>query len=228
MNNNELLIEKYKELEYAITKRYNLPKGASPIPYLESRNDFSKYAKELSYCREVRNFLQHENKINQEFAVIASDEMINKIEEIIEVVNNPVRIKDVYIKLDNVYYKGLGNYVYPSMVSMDHKRYSHIPIVENRKLVGVFSKTSIFKYLLEEDMNILDNDLRFIDINKYISLDEEYYLYTTLNEPVGEVVEEVISNFKQGKRIAMIFVTKDGTDNGELLGLLTPYDILGY
>lgn len=228
MNNNELFIEKYKELEYVITKRYNLSKTISPIAYIEKRNEYDRFDKELEYCREVRNFLQHEGKINSEFAVIASNEMIKKLDEIIEFVKNPIRIKDVFIPLSKVYYKSLDNYVYPSMLSMDYKKYSHIPILKDKKLIGVFSKTSIFKYLLEEDINRLNEDLSFRDIEKYISLDEEYYLYEKLQTPVEEVKEEVIKNFKQGKRIAIIFVTKDGTINSDLLGLLTPYDILGY
>ena len=228
MDNNELFIEKYKELEYAITKRYNLNKTMSPISFVEKRNEYQRFVKELDYCREVRNFLQHESKIDKEFAVIASNEMIEKIKEIIEFVNNPLRIKDVYISIDKVYYKSQGNYVYPSMLSMDYKKYSHIPIIMDKKLIGVFSKTSIFKYLLEEDINRLNDDLKFKDIEKYTSLDEEYYLYTTLENPVEEVIEEVVMNFKRGKRIAIVFVTNDGTVNGELLGLLTPYDILGY
>ena len=225
MNNNELFIEKYKELEYVITKRYNLAKTISPIAYIEKRNEYERFEKELGYCREVRNFLQHEGKINNEFAITASDEMIKKIDEIIEFVKNPIRIKDVYIPLSKVYYKGLNNYVYPSMLSMDYKKYSHIPILKDKKLIGVFSKTSIFKYLLEEDINKLNDDLSFKDIEKYISLDEEYYLYEKLQTPVEEVKEEVVRCFKHNKRVAIIFVTKDGTINSELVGLLTPYDI---
>lgn len=228
MSNNDLFIEKYKELEYEITKRYHLSKTISPIPFIEKRNEYQKYQKELGYCREVRNFLQHEGKINKEFAVIASDEMIDKLIEIIEYVKNPLKIKDVYIPIEKIYYKGLDNYVYPSMLSMDYKKYSHIPILRNKILIGVFSKTSIFKYLLEENVNLLDDNLKFKDLKKYISLDEEYYIYSKIDEDVEEIIEEVVNSFKNGKRVSIIFVTVDGTSNTELLGLLTPYDILGY
>ena len=228
MNNNELFIEKYKELEYVITKRYNLGKTISPIAYIEKRSEYDHFEKELEYCREVRNFLQHEGKINNEFAVTASSEMIKKLDEIIEFVRNPIRIKDVYIPLSKVYYKGLDNFVYPSMLSMDYKKYSHIPILEKGVLVGVFSKTSIFKYLLEEENSNFNEVIKFSDIKKYISLDEEYYLFTTKETPVEDIIEDVISNFRNGKRVAIIFVTDNGFKNGKLVGLLTPYDILGF
>ena len=228
MDNNELFIEKYKELEYEITKRYKLAKTISPIPFIEKKNDYAKYSKELNYCREVRNFLQHESKIDKEFAVIASDEMLEVMDKIIDLVRNPVRIKDVYVSIDKVYYKGLDNYVYPSMISMDYKKYSHIPILEKGKLIGVFSKTSIFKYLLEEENNNFSEYVKFRDVKKYISLNEEYYLFTTLDTPVEDIIEEVVMNFKNGKRIAIIFVTDNGMENGDFVGLLTPYDILGF
>ena len=186
------------------------------------------YSKELNYCREVRNFLQHESKIDKEFAVIASDEMLEVMDKIIDLVRNPVRIKDVYVSIDKVYYKGLDNYVYPSMISMDYKKYSHIPILEKGKLIGVFSKTSIFKYLLEEENNNFSEYVKFKDVKKYISLNEEYYLFTTLDTPVEDIIEEVVMNFKNGKRIAIIFVTDNGMENGDFVGLLTPYDILGF
>ena len=228
MDNNELFIEKYKELEYEITKRYKLAKTTSPISFIEKKSEYAKFAKELNYCREVRNFLQHESKIDKEFAVIASDEMIKVMDEIIDIVKNPARIKDVYVSIDKVYYKGLDNYVYPSMISMDYKKYSHIPIIEKGKLIGVFSKTSIFKYLLEGENNNFSEHIKFKDIKKYISLNEEYYLFTTLDTPVEDIIEEVITNFKNGKRIAIIFVTNNGMENGDFVGLLTPYDILGF
>ena len=227
MNNNELFIEKYKELEYEITKRYHLSKTISPIPFIEKKNEYARFEKELNYCREVRNFLQHESKIKDEFAVIASDEMLEKMDEIIDAVKNPVRIKDVYVSIEKVYYKGLDSFVYPSMVSMDYKKYSHIPILENGTLVGVFSKTSIFKYLLEEENNNFNDFVKFKDIKKYISLNEEYYLFTTKDAPVEEIKDEVIQFFKIGKRVSIIFVTDNGEKDGKLVGLLTPYDILG-
>ena len=172
--------------------------------------------------------MQHESKIDKEFAVIASNEMLEKLDEIINAVKNPVRIKDVYVNIEKVYYKTMDSFVYPSMISMDYKKYSHIPILEKGVLVGVFSKTSIFKYLLEEENSNFNEVIKFSDIKKYISLDEEYYLFTTKETPVEDIIEDVISNFRNGKRVAIIFVTDNGFKNGKLVGLLTPYDILGF
>lgn len=228
MDNNELFIEKYKELEYAIQKRYNLPKSASEIPYLERKEEFQKYKKELEYCREVRNFLQHENKINNEFAVIASDEMIKVLDTIINKVNNPLKLKDICIPFNKIYYRGLNDCVLESILAMNHHLYTHIPILDNKKVVGVLSKTSIFDYILDLGIDNLNKDLLFKDITKYLNIDNECYLFRSKNYLVSDMTNLIADKFKQGKRIEMVFVTSTGDKFGNLEGILTPYDILEY
>lgn len=228
MDNYERFIEKYKELEYEISIRYNVPKNGSEILFLEKRPEFNNYRKELEYCRDVRNFLQHECKIDKEFAVIPSEEMINLITKLIELVKYPVTCLSVCKKIDAIYYKNLNDYVLASMLAMNHKKYTHIPIIENNKIVGVFSKTSIFNFLMEEEMCSLNSSLRFKDILKYISLDSETYIYCDSKISVKEMEEIVINEFRKGKKVSMIFVTSNGKENGDFIGLLTPFDLMGY
>ena len=227
MNNNELFIEKYKELEYLVSIKYNIPKNGSEISFLEKRIEFSNYRKELEYCREVRNFLQHECKIDQEFAVIASNEMINLIDKIIELVKNPITAIKICKKIDQIYYKGLNDYVVSSMLAMNHKKYTHIPIIENKKIVGVFSKTSIFNLLMEEDVCSLNSSVRFKDIINYIKLNSEKYLFCKSDMNVKEMEEIVINEFRNGSKVSMIFVTSNGNEKGDFIGLFTPFDIMG-
>lgn len=228
MDNYERFIEKYKELEYVVSIKYNIPKNGSEISFLERRPEFNKYRKELEYCREVRNFLQHECKIDKEFAVIPSEEMINLIDKIIDLVNNPITCYKICKKVDQIYYKGLNDYVMSSMLAMNHKKYTHIPIIENKKIVGVFSKTSIFNYLMDEDIKNLNSSLKFIDIDKYISLESETYIFCDSKMNVKEMEENVVNEFRKGNKVSMIFITSNGLQNGDFIGLLTPFDIMEY
>lgn len=228
MSNYERFIEKYKKLEYAISLRYNIPKNGSEVSFLERRPEFSNYRKELEYCREVRNFLQHECKIDKEFAIIPSDEMIDLITKIIDLVENPIRCLDICKRINQIYYKGLDDYVVASMLAMNHKQYTHIPIINNNKIVGVFSKTSIFNLLIDEDIEKLNSGLKFKDILKYISLDSETYMYCDSKMNVKEMEEIVVAEFRKGKKVSMIFLTSNGKQNGDFIGLFTPFDLMGY
>ena len=227
MNNYEKFIEKYKELEYVVSKQYNISKNGSEISFLERRPEFSKYRKELEYCRDVRNFLQHETKIDKEFAIIPSDEMIELITKIIDLVKNPITCLKISKKINEIYYKSENDYVVSSMLAMNHKKYTHIPIIENNKVIGVFSKTSIFNLLLEEDISFLNSLLKFKDIKKYISLDTEKYIFCNSDMNVKEMEEKIVSEFRNGNKVSMIFLTSNGKENGEFIGLFTPFDIMG-
>lgn len=227
MDNYERFIEKYKELEYVVSKRYTIPKNGSEISFLERRPEFSKYRKGLEYCRDVRNFLQHETKINKEFAVIPSNEMIDLITKIIDLVENPITCLNVCKQIDQIYYKNLEDYVVASMLAMNHRKYTHIPIIENKKIVGVFSKTSIFNLLLEEDINVLNSSLKFKNIKKYIGLDTEKFMFCDSKMNVKEMEEIIVNQFRNGNKVSMIFLTTNGKEDGDFIGLFTPFDIMG-
>ena len=103
-----------------------------------------------------------------------------------------------------------------------------IPIINNNKIVGVFSKTSIFNLLIDEDIEKLNSGLKFKDILKYISLDSETYMYCDSKMNVKEMEEIVVAEFRKGKKVSMIFLTSNGKQNGDFIGLFTPFDLMGY
>lgn len=229
MQNNEVFIEKYKQLENIIERKYSLQTGQSPFVYIERLSQFSKYRDKIQYCREVRNFLQHEPKINNSFAIYASDEMINLLDELINIITNPKRCKDVCIKINDIFYKGLNNSVSESMLQMSHGKYYHIPILENQILKGVFSSNSLFEYIIKERKFSLDKNLKFIDIIDYIDIkgntSERYYFmkYNDLAEKAKEIFEE---NYKKANRVSIIFLTDNGKSNEKVKGMITLYDVI--
>lgn len=229
MKNVDEFIEKYKILEDAIARKYNLTGNASPIAYIEKRREFSNIALKLSYCREVRNFLQHEPKIKKEFAVIPSNEMISLLDELINYILDLKKCKDIAIDIKNIYYCKLDDYIIESVLNINHLKYTHIPIIENGILKGVFSKTSLFNYMISERKFSLDKNLKFKDIINYININinsSEKYLYCKYNEKVDNIKKIVENNYKNAIKVAIIFLTKNGKENEEILGMITPYDLI--
>lgn len=222
-------IEKYKELENAIENRYNLKQGESPVFYLENRPEYSQMKDKISYCREVRNFLQHENMISNNFAITPSDEMINLITKIIEIVKNPKKAKDICKRIQNVYYKELNDNVFDSMMAMNHRKYSHIPILNNGVVIGVFSKSTVFNYLLDIKEFEISKKLTFRDIKNRIEINidnSEKYVFISEDASIEHVKDVFENSYKNAMRIAMAFVTKNGLQNEKLIGIITPYDLI--
>lgn len=229
--NNKLtdeFLDKYKTLEEAVSRKYKLSAGTSSIAYLEKQKEFSAYQVKLSYCREIRNFLQHEPKINKEFAVTPSKEMITILDELIELVINPPRCKDVAINIKDIYYKSLNDNVLKSIKEMSHGKYSHIPILEDGIVVGVFSKSSLFNYVVKNN-KFIDDNKTFNDIKEYICLrcdGSEHYRFCKYNDKVEDVKRMFEENYKNDNRISIVFLTKNGKKDEKLLGMVTLYDVL--
>lgn len=224
----ERFLDRYKTLEELTSRKYNLSSSASPIAYLEKQKEFASYQIKLAYCRDIRNFLSHEPKISGEFAVTPSEKMIELLEEVTELVMNPPRCKDVAIKIQDIYYKSLRDNVLESIKEMNHGKFSHIPILEDGVVVGVFSKSSLFNYFVENNKFITE-DLCFSDISEHICLKcdgQEHYRFCKYDEKVDVVKKLFEDNYKNDNRISIVFLTKNGTKKEKLMGMVTLYDIL--
>lgn len=229
MNLSEEFIEKYKKLEDVIEHKYNLKKGTSAVAFLETKVEFSSISDKLKYCREVRNFLQHEPKINNSFAVTPSKEMVELIDYIIDYIENPLRCSKVAIKVKDIYYCKMDDNVLDSIINMDHLKYSHIPIIENGILKGVFSKTSLFNYMIYKRKFSLEKELKFIDIKDYISPlgnSSECYKFARYDEKLDNVKKIFEDNYQKAIRVAIVFLTVSGSRDDKVLGMITPYDVI--
>lgn len=231
MTNTDIFIEKYKELEMTAVTEFNLKEDGRAIYELERMEQFEDIQPQLYYCRNVRNLLQHNAKYSETFAVQPSQEMIDFITDTIHRIKNPTKCLSIATPFGKLYWRTIDSNVVSTMKTMKEHGYSHVPILSNNKVVGIFSENSIFNYLMSQDTMTIDEDLRFKDIkdflslqgrksHKYVFMDRDAYL------PKAEKVFE--KAFRKGERIAMILITEKGSPNERLLGVITAWDVLGH
>lgn len=98
------------------------------------------------------------------------------------------------------------------MTVMKKHNYTHIPIYDNNKLVGIFSENSMFNYLYKNEIIEVDNNIKFKDILDYVDVSntEELILFVSKNTLYDDVVNEFISKFKENERLSCIMVTEHG------------------
>ncbi len=160
----ELFLDEYKKLEAIVSARYNLRDSDSAVGFLERRPEYGAIKSDLAYCREVRNLLTHNPKVRNRYAVEPSDEMIALLKRTIERVKNPQKAKHICVPRDKVYCRTMDDYVRPAMVKMSEQVYSHVPIVKNGIVVGVFSENTLLSYLVDDENVSIDNNVKFSDI----------------------------------------------------------------
>lgn len=230
MSNSELFLEKYKELEKAVRSTYNLKEYDSISYYLREKSKFKQYAQDISYCQKVRNFLCHETKLEGDFAIEASDGMIKFIENLTDEILSQPNCSDIQVKLTDVYWRLLSDSVKETMAVMRKNAYTHIPILdENGTVIGVFDENSVFTYIADEQAVSIDDNLKFADIQKHISIygrEMESFLFVKASFNAAELEKIIEDEFKKGKRIELAFVTQSGSNDDKLLGIITPFDII--
>ena len=112
---------------------------------------------------------------------------------------------------------------------MQRNDYSYIPIVENHRIVGVFSTKTLMRLVAENSSSIFSESLTFKDIMDYIRLvDESNAHYGFIDS--NTTVEDVSLKFQRSKtrrvRLDVLFITDNGRSDGVLQGMITPGDIL--
>ena len=172
MNNIEKFRKLFLEFEVATRKkvgndRLNLDEC---IKELKSKriNPYIRDDNFIDFCRRLRNINSH--NINDNYYLI-TDETITKLEKIVEEVKHPYKVSNKATL--NIYSKTLNDNVMNTMKDMNEKSYTHIPIYDetNKHLVGIFSESSLFQYILEDKIIEVDENTKFNDIkNEHIAI----------------------------------------------------------
>ena len=226
----DIFLDKYRQLEASVSAQYGLSQSESAVSFLERRAEFRGIKSELSYCREVRNLLSHNPKVNNRYAVEPSEEMIRLLERTIERVCNPRRAKHIWVPRDRVLCRTVEDYVRPAMVEMHERLYTHIPILKNGVVVGAFSENTLLHYLIDDVTVRIDQKVRFTDIEKYLPLDQhraESFRFVGKETPVSEIEDLFAKADADGLRIGLLFVTHSGQETEKLLGIISPWDVAG-
>ena len=231
-NSVQDFIEKYKNFESIIRRKYDLKQEESIYSYMKKKQtrEFRKYGEELSSFKDIRNFYQHRPRLGSKDWVTPSDEAISKLDEIIEYSKQRKRVMDIAISSDKIYSKRITDSVKPTMKEMREKLFTHVPIIDSGKVIGIFDENSIFGYLAENEVLLeTDDDITFEEIKDYLNIEGremESFLFVSRNTFVDDLETEFEKAFKRDVRLGAIFVTATGNKKEVVLGMITPWDIL--
>lgn len=229
MNNTDLFLDLYKQLEQTAIAVYGLPADGTAVSKLERFNEYKSIKAELKYCREVRALLSHNPKVDGEFAVCPSDAMIETLKKVISKIKEPPTCFERSVKGSNILSARPDDIVFDKMKIMKSFGYSYIPIMKSGRVVGVFGKHTVFSLVLNGLDNILFDNTRFADIAQYTSLsksDKNSFRFIPRDMYLFEAEELVVNAFKKKERINLLFVTQTGKPTESLLGILTPWDVM--
>jgi CBS domain-containing protein len=229
LSKSALFMDLYRQLEEIAKERFHTSEGGTAIFNLASHPNFRHLKSEIDYCREVRNLLSHRPLVDAAFPVEPSDEMIALLRKIISVIENPPKALSVATLLTSLLTAGLDDLVLPVMRKMSLKNYTHVPILKNGTVLGVFSESTIFDYLANHENIDITSKVRFRDYLDYLDLNHHpnvSFAFVSKVILTGEA-EELFKKRFNNKRLELLFITETGKSTEKLIAMLSPWDLMG-
>lgn len=234
------LVELFKELEEVIRKKCGLVgiktdnvSIDSQIKELSKKNSVvRRYQDDLLIIKQVRNINTHQRNDKYGYVVCPNPDMNIKLKSIIDEINNPPTIynSNMCIKKQYMYCKTINDTVESTIKDMVDKTYTHVPILENGILKGVFSESSLLDIVNTESGIIIDKNTKFVDILEYLKLENhstEEFIFISRNKNIYDVEDIFKDYFIRKKRVGCVYITESGKANESILGMLTAWDVLG-
>ena len=228
VNKTEKFLDKYKYLENVIKTEFNLGKNESAMNYLIRQKPFREYENELDLCRETRNLLSHNPKLNGKYALTPSDELIVFMDKIIDKIENPLRAKDVMVPKNALCYRHMNASVREAMIALRENSYKYIPILEEGVLAGVFGAKTMLDILINEETGGIDKNATFNEVREYVSLenaDKGSIIFVSQETLVSDIGAMYRKSSERKERINLIFVTANGKVTERILGIITAWEI---
>lgn len=225
-------LQQYRVLEELLTKKYADSRRHSSV-VMDFLNDVESqpYREEMDLCREVRNLLTHRSSMEGEMLIEPSQALVDMLREIVAYVKRPPLAMDFATPIGSVLFTDLEQPALPLMRQMDDRGYSHVPVLDkDGRFYGVFSKTSVFSYVLQWKDPVLNEKTTIYHFRKFLPVNKhhnERFLFMDEGTTLMDVKAEFESHSERSRRLVAIFITKGGEEGGPLMGLLTPWDVLG-
>lgn len=228
----ETFLDLYKNLEQLVKDKYsgNGKRYESPIINFSNSREGRPYKEELDSIREIRNLLVHLPMINGNYPLEPSEEIVAKLQEIIEKIEHPLLALDFAVRSDSIMKARLEDSVFSVMSRMENNGYTHVPIISDGKLFGVFSKSTIFSYLITHGLTKIRDDMQINAFFDFLPIEKhrgEYYDFAAKDALYIEVREMFENTYqRKSRRLMVVFITENGNPNERLFGMITPWDVL--
>jgi predicted transcriptional regulator len=224
----ERFLEAYRHLEATAAKLLPRDTRNGVIARLIRQPKFAAYREELDCCREVRNLLTHEVRVEGEPAVIPSDGMIRFLERMTELINDPPRVRHRMTPFEKLLVVAYDSPVLPVMEQMRARDLSRVPLLSDGKVRGMFSSESVFRATL--DGVTITEDSTMEELRAYLPLDaasNTVYRFVAPEMTLEEAEEMFYQAYGKKSKIRALLVTEGASEEKPLLGIVSPYDLLG-
>ena len=221
----------YRRFEGLLERRYAGRDGVAPSVVKEYLRDpdSEPMRTDIELCREIRNILSHNVNPDGTAVVEPSEEALRRLGAIIEHVRRPRLAIHCATPADKILFAHPNDLAINVMRHMLKMGYSHVPVADRSGLVGVFSSESLMIHAAKKGLSEVRDELRIGDMREAISFGDERsarFLFLRPDATLLNVRDAFQRRQERNHRLAVVFLTEDGTRSSKVLGMLTAWDAM--
>ncbi len=227
MSNHEFL-NLYKMIEDTLEERYDRQgrRYSSVIMEFINSPEGEPWREKMDMCREIRNLMTHTADIGGEAVITPAEGVVDILREILEYVKKPPMAIDYATKAAQILKASPMDPALPMMKAMQRRGFSHVPVMQGERMVGVFSVSTLFSDVISGGRQI-DDRTRVKDFSHLLPIENHTFeQFAFISEQATLPEAQAAFDRRDKKRMAALFVTKGGGKDGLLLGMITPWDVL--
>lgn len=177
----------------------------------------------LQQAAQLRNIIVHNDDIAEPTA-----EFLAKFTSVVKMITRPERIDKVMIPISAIKKCSVDESVGQVMDLMDKSGFSKIPVIENNRLIGVFTEKAFYYYLAIEPEKAISRKTLIGELINAIDLDGDpapYFDFIKRNADVFMGLRRFRRDFQEKNKLEMLFVTETGAKHETVLGIITLKDL---
>lgn len=226
----EAFLRLYRQFEGLLEKRFaGRDWGGNVVTTYLNDPDSEPMRAEIDLCRRIRNILAHNVENTGEPVVEPSEGTLGRLQAVIEYVKHPVMAINYGTPADKILFAHPNDLALNVMRHMVKNGYSHVPVADQNRLIGVFSSGSLMLLAARRGLSQVRDELRIGDMKDAIGFGDkrsERFMFLPEDATLMAVRKAFEKRRERDHRLAVVFLTEDGTVRTPVKALLTSWDVL--
>ncbi|MFB6226405.1 MAG: CBS domain-containing protein [Candidatus Paceibacteria bacterium] len=231
MNKKEEFKDKFKIIEeyiYEITNSSQDEYFKNVLKEASKRREVIKnYKQEIEGYYNLRNVLSHKKELGEDMISGINNEIVENVTKIVKKIKEPPTAKEVFGKkvIETKLDENLLD-VLDTMKDIENGPYTHIPVRDNGRFVGVLSDASIANWLGSGNNVEINKKTTISDIRDFITdLPNERFDFVEDSDSAYKVKNKFSNYIKNERRLGVIYVTDGGDRDKPFVGVATAWDL---
>ena len=184
-------------------------------PYTTMRND-------LYFFRKIRNFYAHHPSADKRLKLTDTF----KSDFLALCKKFTAELSEIVIPESDIFKQKLSDPIGPAIKVMKERVFTHIPIMTGQRVWGVFSDSTLFDLAGKGNLSKINESTRFVDFGSSITYRKTgVYDFVEPNATLDDIRRIFYDEISKRRKLEVLFITSTGTKEGNLLGMITVWDL---